>query len=290
MVSVDGSLGHVRIGCAQLDVRWMAPNENAERAAAAIGEAAQTGCELLIFPEAFLCGYCADSAEVAAELALGVEELRQPFDVLQQAVDAGKCSAVVGFTGRADSHIFNRAIILAPGRQPNIYTKIHLPMLGFDRFATPGDALPIFEIPTRSGDTLRLGVIICFDLRFPEAARVLALKGADLIALPTNWPDGAQANRDLLARARAVENKVYLAACNRAGVENGFRFIGGSQIINPVGEVLAYQDEGEGMIYGELDLSWPRNKQNVTIPGIYETNSFTTRNPKAYASLVEPQG
>ncbi|MBV6457495.1 MAG: Formamidase [Fimbriimonadaceae bacterium] len=265
----------------------MAPCENAERAARAIGEAAETGCELLIFPEAFLSGYCADSAEVAGELALGEEDLRTPTAIIQEAVDLHRCAAVVGYTAFEDTGIYNRAMIVIPGSQPGMYSKTHLPLLGFDRFATPGDTLPIFELPTRDGDTLRLGVIICFDLRFPEAARVLALKGADLIALPTNWPDGAQANRDLLARARAIENKVYLAACNRAGTENGFQFIGGSQIVDPAGEVLAYQADGEGMIYGNLDLAWPRNKQNVMIPGIYETNSFAARNPAVYRPLVD---
>lgn len=265
----------------------MSPRENAQRAAETIADSAVGGCELLVFPEAFLCGYCADSAEMAGDLALSAEQLLVPTRIIQGAVDASRCAAIVGYTAVEANHIYNRAMVLVPGKPPGVYTKTHLPLLGYDRFATPGNALPVFEIPTRHGDTLKVGVIICFDLRHPEAARVLALAGADLIALPTNWPDGAQANRDLLARARAIENKVYLAACNRAGTENGFQFIGGSQIVDPGGEVLAYQADGEGLIFAEIDPVLARNKRNVMIPGIYETNSFATRNPKIYQPLVD---
>jgi predicted amidohydrolase len=277
----------VIVGCAQLDVVRLEPKVNARHAAEAIAEAAERDAELLLFPEAFLSGYCAASAEEARSLALTPQRIAAPQQAIQDAVDRYRCAAIVGYTAIEDDKLFNQALILRPEMPPAHYKKTHLPRLGFDRFATAGSALPTFEMMGRSGETICLGVLICFDLRIPEASRVLALAGADLILLPTNWPDGAQAGRDIVARARAIENKVFLAACNRCGDEQGFEFIGGSQIIDPYGNYLAYLDQGEGLIFAEIDPKIARNKDNIIIPGEYETNTFSTRQPTLYEPLTK---
>src|SRR6185295_1392716 len=104
--------------------------------------------------------------------------------------------------------------------------KLHLPFLGCDRFATPGD-LPLAVAETRLG---RIGLAICYDGSFPETARVLKLNGAQLVALPTNWPEQATVSRQFQSIVRAFENHVNYAACNRIGHEGGFHFPGGSQV------------------------------------------------------------
>ncbi|MFX8542930.1 carbon-nitrogen hydrolase family protein, partial [Acinetobacter baumannii] len=91
----------------------------------------------------------------------------------------------------------------------------------------------------------------------------LALKGADVILLPTNWPDGAQVSASTVCVARAAENKVWMVACNRIGVENGFRFIGQSKIISPSGLVVTSANEGEATLTATLDFALARDKHTV---------------------------
>src|SRR5207244_4015317 len=115
------------------------------------------------------------------------------------------------------------------------------------------------------------GILICYDVRFPEAARTLTLRGADVLIVPTNWPEGAESAPEFLTRARAWENRVYVVACNRVGVEKGTRFIGRSQIVAPDGRFLAQADgESETILYGDIDPNQARQKRVVIQPGVFE--------------------
>jgi predicted amidohydrolase len=130
--------------------------------------------------------------------------------------------------------------------------------------------------------------LICYDIRFPEAARVLALKGAEVIALPTNWPEGAESSPEFITRTRAWENRVFIVAANRVGVERGRKFIGRSQIVSPNGEIMveAGPDE-ETIIYADLDLSLARQKRIVIEPGEWELDITGGRRPELYGELVK---
>ena len=150
--------------------------------------------------------------------------------------------------------------------------------MGADRFCSAGDALQPIDTPWG-----RLGILVCFDLRFPEPARSLALRGAELILVPTNWPQGAEVSADHIAVARAAENRVFVATCNRVGEERGFRFIGRSKIVGIDGKVLAAAESGETVLIADLDLALARQKRRVVIPGEYETDAFARR-PELYAS------
>src|SRR5262249_19405494 len=125
---------------------------------------------------------------------------------------------------------------------------------------------------------------------FPESARVLALLGADLVLLPTNWPPGATGTMLFLIQARALENHIYYAAVNRVGEERGFPFIGHSRIVDVTGELLAASHgDKEEILYAELDPERPRNKHIVEVPGKYELNRVADRRPEMYGPLVQPR-
>src|SRR5262249_23587163 len=141
--------------------------------------------------------------------------------------------AVVGLLESEGETIYNSAFVAGPEGLVANYRKCHLPILGIDRHATPGDALDVLDLPFA-----RIGLLICYDLRFPEPTRLLTLRGMDVLILPTNWPEGAESSPDFLTRARSWENRIYVAACNRVGVENGVRFIGRSQIVTPTAKIL----------------------------------------------------
>lgn len=282
----------MRIACVQANVVFGNPNANSERVVHELERLKAQGVDLAVFPEAFLTGYCVASAEAAKQIALHVEaNQRHEITTAPDAVSAIRqaCTnldihAIVGFAGSEGTHVYNGAILFLPDGRMLRYKKTHLPELGLDKFVTPGDDLPVFE--TMLG---KIGILICYDQRVPEAARVLALKGAELIVLPTNWPEGAETSADIMCVARAAENRVFYAACNRVGEENGFRFIGRSKIVAPTGNVLASACDGEETIVADIDLAEARNKRSVVRPGEYEWTVFDCRRPELYGKLTEPK-
>ena len=116
----------------------------------------------------------------------------------------------------------------------------------------------------------------------------MALNGAELIVLPTNWPPGAECTADFVINTRAMENHVYYMAVNRVGTERGFRFIGKSKICNPSGEVLALANhEQEAILYAEIDPALARRKRVIRVPGKHEIDRFADRRPEMYGRITE---
>ncbi len=280
----------MKIACAQLNVSFNDPNANADQVICQLGRLKQDGVDLVIFPEAFLTGYCVGSMAEAERIAIRVTvdakgevvESHESLERIRKFTNDLEVGCIVGFAGSTGSELYNGAILFEPGRTPRQYMKTHLPYLGYDRFAKTGNALDVFE--TKWG---RIGILICFDARPPEAARTLALKGADLIVLPTNWPIGAEVSANHVGISRAAENKVFFASCNRVGVENGTQFIGLSKIIHCSGRVLAAAGADEEVIVAEIDLLEARQKRIVNIPGEYEMEVFGCRKPDLYRIIGE---
>ncbi len=270
----------MRLACVQTNVVFNDPEANLRNALVHLEALAAGHVELVVFPEAYLTGYCVSTREAACAIALDPHS--PVLDALQEAADRLGVHIVVGYAEALAEGISNTASLFAPNEPRRFYRKTHLPELGLDHFVTPGTELEVFD--TALG---KIGILICFDLRAPEGARVLALKGAELIVLPTNWPNGAQVSADLLAPARAVENRVFLASCDRTGDENGFHFIGLSKIIDPSGKILAHAGEGEAVLVADIDMESARVKRIVTIPGKHETTVFESRRPELYGTISE---
>jgi 5-aminopentanamidase len=271
----------VRLACVQSNVFFGQPVWNAEAAESRLASLAADCVELAIFPEAYLTGYCVDDLEGARCLAIPKDHVA--LRRVAAATEKLGIVTIVGFAEDEAGELYNTAALFEPGREPRYYRKSHLPELGLDKHVTRGDELPVFD--TRLG---RIGILICFDQRLPEPARVLALQGAELIALPTNWPDGAQISAEHVCVARAAENRVFFATCNRVGIENGVPFIGRSKILHPTGRVLAAAEDGEEAIQADVDLGEARQKRTQVIPGKYELTVFACRRPELYGDLLDP--
>ena len=146
--------------------------------------------------------------------------------------------------------VFNTAYVVDNGRWPGIYRKLHLfSLLGEDKAFDSGDSWLLAE--TSIG---KIGVIICYDLRFPELSRRLALEGAQVICVPAQWPKPRQEHWRTLLRARAIENQLFVVASNACGLIGKLDFFGMSMIIDPKGEVLAEAGEAECEIVAPLDM------------------------------------
>ena len=247
--------------------------------------AAQAMARLTIFPECALTGYCFDSRQEAWPHA---EEVPGPsIESLARACRRLGVFAIMGMLQRAGDRLFNACVLVGPHGLVGSYHKIHLPFLGIDRFNDPGDGP--FQVCDLGG--LRLGMNICYDGSFPESGRVMTLLGADLIALPTNWPAGSDCAKDHMVATRAMENTIYYAAVNRVGEERGTRFIGGSRICDPMGKTLAVAGDDEvTVLYADIDPAVARQKQIVRVPGKHELNRIRDRRPELYHKLIEPSG
>jgi len=278
----------VRIAAVQMDVKLADREGNLARMLAKLETAAKEGAAVVVFPECALPGYCFEGLDEARPHA---ETIPGPATkAFTAACKKLSVHAVFGMLEADGERIFNACVVVGPDGVVGTYRKVHLPFLGIDMFTTPGDKqFAVHEIQA-GGQSLRVGMNICYDGSFPEAARVMALQGADIILLPTNWPPGSECMAGCVVNARAMENHIYYLAVNRVGTERGFRFIGMSKICAPGGHVLAEAaHEDECLLYAEIDPAKARNKHQVRVPGKHEINRVADRRPEMYGKLVEPK-
>ena len=300
--------GPVRVCGVQTDPRLGELEANAGLICDRMSEAASEGAQLVVFPEAALTGYVFDSRDQALDGAVdaaspAVRRVRDAcrelgvwsvFGAIERARGAGADDPGAGDPGSVvdpgaaagPDRLYNTAFLCTPAGELHRYRKVHTLCLGVDRFTTPGDeGFRVWELPFG-----RIGINICYDGSFPESARALKLLGAQLIVLPTNWPELYLKTEQI--RLRALENHVYYLAVNRVGTERGVTFPGGSIAAGPRGELLAEQGADPVSFVVEMDLSTADANRIVEDPGKYEFDYVADRRPDAYAPLLEivPEG
>ena len=249
----------------------------------AIREAAHAGADVVVLPELVTSGYAFTSAQEAAATAIGTGHR-----ILREwAAEAARADLVVigGFCERGeDGNTYNSAAILDAGGLRAVYRKLHL-WDGEKRLFTAGDAAPPV-VATRVG---RVAVVVCYDLEYPELTRCVALAGADLLAVPTNWPlgprpEGEHPPETVIAMATARMNRMAVACSDRLGTERGQAWTGGSAIVGVDGWVAA-QTREVGMIVADVDLAAARDKR---LTGL--AHAFDDRRPELYGSVASPSG
>lgn len=272
----------MKVAGVQMDIEIANVEANLQKMEQRLAETTAAGAQLTVFPECTTTGYCFDSLEEAKPLA---ENLVGPSHTrVQQWCRELSTMVVYGFLEGVENRVYNSLALVGPTGTLGTYRKIHLPLLGVDRFTTMGDR-PLAVIETTG---IRIGMNICYDSSFPESARILALQGADLIALPTNWPPTSSIAADVIPNTRALENHVYFMSINRIGSERGFEFIGKSKICDPHGNNLAFADHAnEAILYAEIDPDIARQKHLVSVPGVHEIHRITDRRPEYYGPLAE---
>jgi len=238
---------------------------------------------LTIFPECSLTGYCFESAAEAAPYAQTIPG--PATDRLAAACARHGGYVVVGMLERDGDTLYNAAVMVGPEGVVGSYRKVHLPYLGIDRYNDYGNR----PFAVHRAGPLQVGMNICYDASFPEAARCLMLLGADLIALPTNWPPGAECVAEATIRCRALENGLYFAAVNRVGTERGVTFIGQSQVADPSGQRLHLAShDREELFFADVDFGRSRRKHVIRIPGEHEIHRLADRRPDLYHPLIVP--
>jgi len=259
----------MRVGVVQFQPEFGSVKRNMDRVLSMV---ASNEADLFVLPELVLSGYTFESRSEARSLSQDPDgdEFRRVVAMAAQK----KATIVLGFAERAGEKLYNSSILVAPDGNIAVYRKVQLfcdEKVIFD----PGDRPPaVVEV-----DGVRLGMMICFDWIFPEVARTLALKGADILCHATNLV--LPFCQDAMV-TRCIENRVFALTSNRVGTEcragSEFTFTGRSQVVAPRGEILTRADiEGEGVSVVEIDHLLARDK------AVTATNDvFGDRRPELY--------
>jgi predicted amidohydrolase len=242
------------VAICQIDVALGEPEANFETVSRVLHEAITVTegvqkPDLIILPEMWNTGYAlTELAQLADVHGERTQSLIANFAKQQQVhVIAGSVAVKLSdetFVNR--SYVWNRE-----GELISSYDKIHLFCLMDEHLhLREGSAPGLVEI-----DGVNVGLMICYDIRFPELARKLALSGAKVMFVPAQWPNPRLHHWRTLLQARAIENQMYVIACNRVGVSDGTSFFGHSMVIDPWGEVIHEGTEEAAVIRATLDLA-----------------------------------
>lgn len=268
----------VRIACQQLAPVLGDLAANRELCLGAIREAVDAGAEVIVLPELATSGYMFESADEARAAAIDADD-----DLLREWSAAGGGAVVIGgFCERGpDGVVYNSAVVVDGDGVKAVYRKLHL----WDKeslvFAVGVDAPPVLD--TRAG---RIGVVICYDLEFPELTRSVALAGAQLLAVPTNWPlfprpaSESRPSEVVVAMATGRINRMAVACCDRVGVERGQEWTGGTTIVGVDGWVAA-ESRSAGLVIADVDLAAADDKRLTE-----RADVFGDRRPELYGAVA----
>ncbi len=221
-------------------------SKNLEKAEKFILEAATKGAQIICLSELFSCGYFLEDMQQKASASVTVIER------LQKLAKEKNVLIFFGIPHKEGVKIYNSLVLLGPKGALQEYKKINLfpghPISEKDVFSK-GSSPGVFKISDYS-----VGVLICFDLRFPELARELAINGAEILFVPSAWPKKRINHWNILLSARAIENQAFVVGCNHCGEEDSLELGGNSKIIDPSGNTLVSLSDEEGVIIANLDL------------------------------------
>lgn len=239
---------NVLIAVLQMQTSPGEPAENLAAIARAARAAAAFGADLLVTPEMSLTGYAIGTADIAR---LAEPRSGAMIGAVRAIAEETGVAVVAGFPERDGGVVFNAAALVAPGSDPVIYRKGHL-YGDAERAAFAPSTTPPAVFAFRG---LKAGMLICYDVEFPEMVRSLALAGADLVIVPTALPAGAASRRvsKSVIPARALENHVFVVYAGLCGNERGTALEGGSAVVGPDGEDLARAGAAEALMFARID-------------------------------------
>lgn len=266
----------VKIALVQFESIVNEPKANAEKACRQIREAASNGAKIICFPELFSTGYQLDM------IGPKLHETAEKIDgntITSIRKTARECSvyviAPIALEREMKGVHYNTAVVIDDsGEILGEYDKHH-PCFTEGCYFRAGEGFPVFE--TKYG---KIGVIICYDIGFPEPARILTLKGAEIIFCPSAWRVQDEDIWDLNIPQRALENSVFLAAVNRWGHEGDLYLFGGSKVADSRGRIIAKcKSEAEEIIYADCDLDSIHVERQ-------EIGYLRNRRPDTYKELI----
>lgn len=229
------------ISLGQMNVCFGDPAANFATVTRMTEEAKRRGSDLILFPELWSTAY--DLTRASRYASSRTSGLFADLSALAQRTGIHILGSTLSLLG--ENQFGNTLTVFAPdGSLLADYSKIHLfRLMDEHQYLTAGDKPVMVDLPFG-----RAGLAICYDLRFPELFRGYALAGAQMVFLPSEWPHPRLSHWQTLVRARAIENQMFIFACNRVGRDPSNVFVGHSLVVDPWGEILAEGSEGEELI------------------------------------------
>lgn len=259
----------MKVTCIQMDMQFAKPDENFAHAKALIEKAVEDKPDVVVLPETWNTGFF-PKEDLMSLCDQDGKRVKEEIGAL-----AGKygINIVAGSVANVrGGKVYNTAMVFdREGNCVASYDKTHLftPM-GEDDYFTPGDHLCRFTL-----DGVSCGLIICYDIRFPELTRSLTVQGLDMLFMVSQWPNVRTFHLRSLTTARAIENQMFLCCCNSCGTAGQTVYGGNSAVIDPWGETIALAGESEQMLSANCDFSILQNIRS-------SINVFADRRPELY--------
>ena len=249
----------MKVVCLQMNMKFSCPDENFAHAQQMIQDAMAEKPDVLVLPETWNTGFF-PKENLSGLCDCDGERVKEEIGTLAAKY---RVNIVAGSVSNVrDGKVYNTAMVFdRSGSCIASYDKTHLftPM-GEDDYYTPGDHLCRFSL-----DGVQCGIIICYDVRFPELTRSLAVEGLDMLFVVSQWPKVRTFHLCTLTAARAIENQMFVVCCNSCGTAGETVYGGNSAIIDPWGQIIASAGENEATLAGDCDLSVLTDIRN-TIP------------------------
>lgn len=270
----------MKIALIQTAPKKDAPAQNLDDALRRLADASARGAQLAVLPECAISGYAISSREDALRLAETISG--RSTEAFQRHAETTGCHIVSGLLEREGDRLYNTAVIVGPRGVIGRHRKAHIAPVGADAFVAHGEDLAIHEVLG-----IKFGLQICYEVRFPEISRVLALKGVQVIVVVANWPAGAEVNPSIMVPARAAENAVHVLAANRTGWEGDLSFIGRSCAYAPNGACIVSAQHEETTLFADIDVGAGLGKREVRDSN-YVVDLRGHRRPELYQEIGKP--
>ncbi len=233
----------MKISLIQMEIEDGAKPENVEKALSLIEKCSDA--DFVVLPELWSTGLTLQNAEKLAEPLTG-----ETISLLTECALHHHTYIIGSILENDKPNYYNTLHVVGPGGLSGSYRKIHLfSLMKEDHFLSPGETYS-----TISTEFCTIAGIICYDIRFPELSRYLALEGAQILFVPAEFPHPRKMHWEILLRARAIENQVFVVACNRTGKSEKYHFFGSSTVIDPWGTILVEAEERESVFSCSIDL------------------------------------
>ena len=258
----------MKIACLQMDMVLGAVEENFSHAEAMIRQAMADQPDVIVLPETWNTGFFPENVRALAD-----RDGQQTKALMGKLAKEFSVNIVAGsVSDLRDGKLYNTCLVFdRTGDCIASYDKTHLfsPM-GEHQVYTPGDRLCRFTL-----DGISCAILICYDIRFPELTRSLAVEGLDLLFVVSQWPDVRISHLQSLLTARAIENQMFVVCCNSCGRTNGTQFGGNSAVIDPWGQTIAHEKNTEKILTATADMCILEHIRN-------SIHVFRDRRPELY--------
>lgn len=257
-----------KVGCIQFDIAFGNPDENKRRMENWLADAAEQGCDIVVLPELWTTGY-----DLTRLTEIADKDAQDAISFLQKQAVKHHIHIIGGSVAnnRGDAVENTMLIVGNTGELLHQYSKLHLFQLMDEHlYLAAGSGDGMFTLNNE-----KLAGVICYDIRFPEWIRTHVLKEAKVIFVVAEWPLKRVDHWRTLLQARAIENQVFIVACNRSGKDPNNQFAGHSMIIDPWGEILSEGTEAEEIVIADISLERVEQTRK-TIP------VFQDRRPSFY--------